>query len=316
MAGSSSGSASEPSPAVEARGLSKQYGAQKVVDTVDFVVRPGECFGILGPNGAGKTTTLRMVLGLSPPSAGSLTVLGYEIPRDSTKMHRWVGVVPQHDDLDPDFTVRENVLTFGTYFGLSAAQRRRRMPELLQFAALEGRADTPIQALSGGMRRRLMLARALVNDPALLILDEPTTGLDPQARQVIWQRLRTLIAADKTLILTTHYMEEAERLCDRVAILDRGRLLALDAPRELIRKHVEPQVLELYGHAAYAWVARQREKLHFRVEQVGETLLCYADAMDPLLHDLPHESALRFLHRPANLEDVFFKLTGRDLRDE
>jgi lipooligosaccharide transport system ATP-binding protein len=316
MAASSSAFASEPQPIIEARSLGKRYGAQLVVDAIEFEVRPGECFGILGPNGAGKTTTLRMVLGLTPPSSGRLSVLGYAVPGQAREMHRSVGVVPQHDDLDPDFTVRENLLTFGSYFGLRAAELRRRIPDLLSFAALEGRAHTPIQSLSGGMRRRLMLARALINDPALLILDEPTTGLDPQARQVIWQRLRALIADRTTLVLTTHYMEEAERLCDRVAILDRGRLLALDAPCELIRAHVEPQVLELYGDNARVWVERQRASFPFRIEQVGETVLCYADSMDGLLHGLPEQSALRFLHRPANLEDVFFKLTGRELRDD
>src|ERR1051326_2622782 len=210
---------------VEASGLSKLYDGRPVVDAIDLRVERGECFGILGPNGAGKTTTLRMLIGTTPPSAGRLEVLGHPIPDRARVMRRRIGVVPQGDNLDPDFTVTENLAVYGSYFDVSRASAAARIPELLSFAALESKAGAAIHTLSGGMRRRLILARALINEPDLLILDEPTTGLDPQARQLIWQRLRSLLGQDKTLILTTHYMEEAERLCDRLLIMDHGRIL-------------------------------------------------------------------------------------------
>jgi lipooligosaccharide transport system ATP-binding protein len=230
-------------------------------------------------------------------------------------MRRLVGVVPQADNLDPDFTVTENLSVYASYFDLSRAEARRRIPELLAFAALGSRAHASISTLSGGMRRRLTLARALVNDPSLLVLDEPTTGLDPQARQLIWQRLRSLLAAGKTLILTTHYMEEAERLCDRLVILDAGRILVTGSPAELIARHIEPHVVEVYGPGVDEWYARTASALCERTEHVGETVFCYAHDEQRVLEDLRARPALRFLHRPANLEDVFLKLTGRELRD-
>ena len=221
-----------PDLVVEARGLAKRYGTQTVVDNLDLSVQRGECFGLLGPNGAGKTTTLRMLMGDTLPSAGELNVLGYPIPQQARQMHRRLGVVPQQDNLDPDFTVMENLATYASYFGLRGAALDARINELLAFANLEAKAQAGIGTLSGGMKRRLTLARALINDPDLLILDEPTTGLDPQARQLIWQRLRTLLAQGKSLILTTHYMEEAERLCDRLVIIDSGRILVSGSPAE------------------------------------------------------------------------------------
>ncbi len=300
---------------VEALALTKRYGGRAVVDAIDLEVRRGECFGMLGPNGAGKTTTLRMLLGTTPPTDGTLRVLGFPIPAEARRMRRQVGVVPQGDNLDPDFTVTENLAVYGSYFDLSASAIRRRIPALLAFAALESKMDSEIGTLSGGMRRRLILARALVNEPDLVILDEPTTGLDPQARQLIWQRLRSLLAQGKTLILTTHYMEEAERLCDRLLIMDGGRILVSGTPSALVRAEIEPHVLEVYGPGVERWLADRGRRLAERAETVGETVFCYADDERPLLEDLVRRPELHFLHRPANLEDLFVKLTGRELRD-
>ena len=300
---------------VAASGLTKIYDGRPVVDAIDLCVKSGECFGILGPNGAGKTTTLRMLIGLSPPTAGKLEVLGFPIPERARLMRRRIGVVPQGDNLDPDFTVIENLSVYGRYFDLRKTDAAARIPELLAFAALESKATAAIHTLSGGMRRRLILARALINQPDLLVLDEPTTGLDPQARQLIWQRLRSLLGQGKTLILTTHYMEEAERLCDRLVIMDHGRILVSGRPQELVREHVEPQVLEVYGPGVERWLEAHGRALCSRTEQVGETVFCYASDEGELLEDLRKRPELNFLHRPANLEDVFVKLTGRELRD-
>ena len=302
--------------AVEARGLSKIYGERPVVDSIDLRVERGECFGILGPNGAGKTTTLRMLIGGTPPTGGRLEVLGFPIPAEARVMRQRVGVVPQGDNLDPDFTVTENLAVYARYFDLPARRVAERIPELLAFAALESKATASIQTLSGGMRRRLILARALVNAPDLLILDEPTTGLDPQARRLIWQRLRSLTGQGKTLILTTHYMEEAERLCDRLVIMDHGRILVAGSPQALIREHIEPEVVEIYGPGVERWYETRARTLASRTERVGETVFCYTQDERPLLDDLRTHPELHFLHRPANLEDVFVKLTGRELRDE
>jgi lipooligosaccharide transport system ATP-binding protein len=301
-------------PALSVRGLRKRYGEQEVVCGVDLEVAPGECFGLLGPNGAGKTTTLKLCLGLTDPDAGEVRLLGHEVPARAREARAQVGVVPQFDNLDPDFTVAENLVVFGRYFGLPARQIEARMPELLEFAGLAGRADARIQALSGGMKRRLTLARALVNEPRLLFMDEPTTGLDPQARHLIWERLRRLTQEGRTLVLTTHFMEEAERLCTRVAIMDRGRVIAEGSPRALIAGHIEPQVVEVHGPGTDAWAGRARS-LAARIERVGETAFCYAASVEPLLASLREQPVLVYLHRPANLEDVFLKLTGRDLRD-
>ncbi|HEB58545.1 MAG TPA: ATP-binding cassette domain-containing protein [Gammaproteobacteria bacterium] len=300
---------------VHARGLRKAYGDTTVVDGLDLHVRRGQCFGLLGPNGAGKTTTLRMLLGLSRPDAGELEVLGYRIPRQARRMRARIGVVPQMDNLDPEFSVVENLRIYGRYFGISHDELNARIPALLEFAALEKKAHTRIDTLSGGMKRRLTLARALVNDPELLILDEPTTGLDPQARQIIWQRLRQLIGEGRTLILTTHYMEEAERLCDELIIMDHGRILAQGSPAELVRDNIEPQVVELHGPGMDRWVAENTDRYGCRIECVGETAFCYMHEKDALVDALTRQQGVDFLHRRANLEDVFLKLTGRDLRD-
>lgn len=300
---------------VETRGLSKRYGGKAVVAGIDLRVERNECFGVLGPNGAGKTTTLRMLLGMTPPDGGELRVLGHPVPAQASAMRRRLGVVPQTDSLDPDFSVTENLLTYGSYFGLGRAELARRLPDLLAFASLQHKADARIDELSGGMKRRLAIARALINDPELVILDEPTTGLDPQARQLIWQRLRSLLHQGRTLILITHYMEEAQRLCSRVAIMDQGILLDCDSPARLIERHIEPHVVEIYGVGTEAWFAGSAGGRFDRAERVGETLFCYVRDERPLLDALYGQTGLHYLHRPANLEDVFLKLTGRDLRD-
>jgi lipooligosaccharide transport system ATP-binding protein len=296
------------------QGLRKRYDTLEVVSGVDLDIASGECFGLLGPNGAGKTTTLRLCLGLTYPDAGDMELLGEPVPERAREARQRVGVVPQFDNLDPDFTVAENLLVFGRYFGMTRAAVAAKVPALLDFAGLTGREDARINTLSGGMKRRLTLARALINDPQLLFMDEPTTGLDPQARHLIWERLRRLTQEGKTLILTTHFMEEAERLCNRLAIMDRGRLIAVGSPRSLIAEHIEPHVVEVHGNGFEQWLTRARE-LAPRVERAGDTVFVYAPDPTPALADLRARPELSFLHRPASLEDVFLKLTGRDLRD-
>jgi lipooligosaccharide transport system ATP-binding protein len=296
-------------------GLRKSYDGREVVAGVDFELKPGECFGLLGPNGAGKTTTLRLALGLTQPDSGDIVLLGHNVRENARAARTRVGVVPQLDNLDPDFTVRENLRVYGRYFGLTKVNVEQRLPELLDYAGLTGRADARIQTLSGGMKRRLTLARALINDPDLLFLDEPTTGLDPQARHVIWERLRQLTLRGKTLLLTTHFMEEAERLCHRLAIMDHGRIISIGTPRELIATHIEPEVVEVYGDGVDAWTEAAGRALAERCEKHGETVFCYARDAHVLVASLADRGDVRYLHRRANLEDVFLKLTGRDLRD-
>jgi lipooligosaccharide transport system ATP-binding protein len=298
-----------------ARALRKSYGDHEVIAGIDLDLKPGECFGLLGPNGAGKTTTLRLCLGLTDPDSGTISMFGMPVPRAAREARTRVGVVSQIDNLDPDFTVRENLLVYGRYFGMSDARIEERIPALLEFAGLESRAGDNIKTLSGGMKRRLTLARALINDPDLIFLDEPTTGLDPQARHLIWERLRQLLAQGKTIFLTTHFMDEAERLCHRLAIIDRGRMIAGGSPRELIAAHIEPQVVEVFGDGVQAWANAHGASLSERCEKTGETVFCYARDVEPLMRDLERRPELRYLRRPANLEDVFLRLTGRDLRD-
>ena len=294
--------------------LRKSYDGQEVVAGVSFAVDAGECFGLLGPNGAGKTTTLRLCLGLVEPDSGSIELMRRPVPGEARAARLRVGVVPQMDNLDPDFTVEENLLVYGRYFGIPERSIRERIPGLLEFAGLAARAASRIQALSGGMKRRLTLARALINDPDLIFMDEPTTGLDPQARHLIWERLKQLLAQGKTIVLTTHFMEEAERLCARLAIMDRGRFITEGSPRELISRHIEPHVVEVHGDDVGIWADSEARPLAARVEKTGETVFCYATDPAPILADLSRR-ALRYLHRPADLEDVFLKLTGRELRD-
>jgi len=296
-------------------GLRKSYGENEVVRGLDFSIARGECFGLLGPNGAGKTTTLRCCLGLIEPNAGTITLVGEPVPKAAREARIRVGVVPQMDNLDPDFTVVENLRIYGRYFRIPDAVLNQRIPRLLEFAGLTGRVGVSIRTLSGGMKRRLILARALINDPELLILDEPTTGLDPQARHLIWDGLRQLLTQGKTILITTHFMDEAEHLCSRLAVIDHGRMIACDKPRALIATHVEPEVIEVYGDEARAWAQTRGRQLAERLELTGETAFCYARDAAPLLADLAKQSGVRYLHRPANLEDLFIKLTGRELRD-
>lgn len=299
--------------------LRKSYGGggskSVVVNGLSFNLRRGECYGLLGPNGAGKTTTLRLCLGLTAPDSGKIILAGRRIPQDARLARQRVGVVPQGDNLDPDFTVAENLLVFGRYFGTSEAEIVARIPKLLEFANLTAKKDAHIGELSGGMKRRLTLARALINDPDLIFMDEPTTGLDPQARHMIWDRLKTLLNEGKTIVLTTHFMDEAERLCDRLAVIDCGRMIAEGSPRDLIGQHIEAEVVEVYGDNARVWGETEGWAKAARIEVSGETVFCYTNDAQPLLASLHNMHGVRYLHRPANLEDLFLKLTGREMRD-
>lgn len=299
--------------------LRKSYGTgsvkSTVVDGLSFSLKPGECYGLLGPNGAGKTTTLRLCLGLTGPDDGQITLVGRSVPAEARAARMKVGVVPQGDNLDPDFTVAENLLVFGRYFGMRDEAILARIPMLLEFANMTAKKDARIGELSGGMKRRLTLARALVNDPDLIFMDEPTTGLDPQARHMIWDRLKALLAEGKTILLTTHFMDEAERLCNRLAVIDHGKLIAEGSPRDLIARHIEAEVVEVYGENALAWGTEKGRHHSARLEISGETVFCYTDDAKPLLESLQEVAGVRYLHRPANLEDLFLKLTGREMRD-
>jgi len=303
-------------PLFDARRLTKRYGTVTVADSPSFRIAPGECLGVIGPNGAGKTTTIRMCLGLTEPDAGEIHALGLRMPRDERAIKAQLGVVSQFDSLDPDFSCEENLLVYGRYFGIREAAMRERIPTLLEFAALTHKAKAKPGELSGGMRRRLSLARALVNDPRLLLLDEPTTGLDPQARHLMWERLQVLLQQGKAILLTTHFMDEAERLCSRLLVLDHGRKIAEGRPRDLIAEHLEPDVVEVYGNGALALREASTQGLAARTEVSGETVFFYTQDARQLLEMLGREHAkVRTLHRPANLEDLFLKLTGRQIRE-
>jgi lipooligosaccharide transport system ATP-binding protein len=305
-----------PPPLFEVSHLTKRYGDTTVVDDLSFQIAPGECLGVIGPNGAGKTTTIRMCLGQSAPDGGSITALGLRMPQDALAIKAQLGVVSQMDTLDPDFTCAENLLVYGRYFGMKDATIRARIPTLLEFASLTSKAKAKPGELSGGMKRRLSLARALVNDPKLLMLDEPTTGLDPQARHLMWERLQLLLQQGKSILLTTHFMDEAERLCSRLLVLDHGKKIAEGKPRDLIAQHLEPDVVEVYGNGALTLVDSPLKTLASRVEVSGETVFFYTQDAKPLLQALSAQPQLRTLHRPANLEDLFLKLTGRQIRED
>ena len=305
-----------------AQNLYKHYGDATVVNDVSFAIAPGECLGVIGPNGAGKTTTIRMCLGLTAPDSGD--VLFYPegstqplyMPHDALAIKAELGVVTQFDTLDPDFTCAENLRVFGRYFGLKGRTMDERVPQLLEFAALTHKADAKPGELSGGMKRRLSLARALVNRPRLLLLDEPTTGLDPQARHLMWERLQLLLQQGTSILLTTHFMDEAERLCSRLLVLDHGKKIAEGKPRELIAQHLESDVVEVFGVGAVALAEDAHLRaLAARVEISGETVFFYTQSAQPLLQALGQHGHLRTLHRPANLEDLFLKLTGRQIRE-
>jgi lipooligosaccharide transport system ATP-binding protein len=303
---------------IEARGLRKQFGSFTAVDGIDVTVHRGEAFGFLGPNGAGKSSTMRMIAAVSPPSGGTLRLFGLDPATHGPQIRARLGVVPQRDTLDEELTVAENIRIYGRYFGLSRAEVRRRSDELLDFAQLSERADSRVEPLSGGMKRRLTIARSLVNNPELLLLDEPTTGLDPQARHVLWDRLFRLKRSGVTLVLTTHYMDEAEQLCDRLVVMDHGRIVAQGSPRELIQQHATREVLELRfveddlsGHAVAV------EGVGERVEVLPDRLLVYAADGDEAAAEV-HRRGVRLLSslvRRATLEDVFLHLTGRTLVD-
>jgi lipooligosaccharide transport system ATP-binding protein len=303
-------------PLFDARHLTKRYGSTTVVDDLSFRIAAGECLGVIGPNGAGKTTTIRMCLGLTEPDCGEIRALGLRMPRDELAIKAQLGVVSQFDSLDPDFSCAENLLVYGRYFGMQEQRIRERIPQLLEFAALTHKADARPGELSGGMRRRLSLARALVNDPRLLMLDEPTTGLDPQARHLMWERLQVLLQQGKSILLTTHFMDEAERLCDRLLVLDHGRKIAEGRPRDLIAEHLEPDVVEAYGNGALSLAQSPLKAMAGRTEVSGETVFFYTQDARPLLDALGREHPkMRTLHRPSNLEDLFLKLTGRQIRE-
>jgi lipooligosaccharide transport system ATP-binding protein len=303
---------------VQARGLTKRFGDFTAVDSVDFDIQAGEAFGFLGPNGAGKTSTMRMIACLSPVSGGTLRVLGLDPVRDGSRIRSRIGLVPQDDTLDLELTVRDNLYLYGRYFGLPKKQLRERVDQLLEFARLTERADDRVDPLSGGMRRRLTIARALVSSPDLVILDEPTTGLDPQARHLLWDRLYRLKREGVTLVITTHYMDEAEQLCDRLVVMDAGRIAASGSPRELIEQWSTREVVELRfeaeGHETHG---RTLADLAERVEVLPDRLLLYTDEGDATLDAVRSrgKSPIAALVRRSTLEDVFLHLTGRSLVD-
>ena len=303
-------------PLLSASHLFKRYGETTIVDDLSFEIAPGECLGVIGPNGAGKTTTIRMCLGLTAPDRGEIRAFGgLTMPLDARAIKAQLGVVSQFDTLDPDFSCAENLMVYGRYFGLGRAEIAPRIPKLLEFAALSHKADAKPAELSGGMRRRLSLARALVNDPRLLMLDEPTTGLDPQARHLMWERLQLLLQQGKSILLTTHFMDEAERLCSRLLVLDHGRKIAEGRPRDLITQFLEPDVVEVYGNGAVPLADSPLKRFAARVEVSGETVFFYTQDARGLMAELAGHAGLRTFHRPANLEDLFLKLTGRQIRE-
>jgi lipooligosaccharide transport system ATP-binding protein len=294
--------------------LRKAYGTLNAVDGISFAVQPGECFGLLGPNGAGKTTTIRMLYGYTPRDAGRLELFGLDIDVHLREIKRRIGICQQEDSLDPDLTVRDNLVGYARYFAISRQEAQRRADELLDFFALQSRAKDKILVLSGGLKRRLMLARALVNQPEFLILDEPTTGLDPQSRQLLWEKLNELKKQGLTILLTTHYMEEAERLCDRLVIVDHGQILVEGKPRELVREHVGHTVLEIADPDQQVRDFLAREAC--RVEDLDRRMLVYLDDGDELFLRLTRDVRTEGCTlRPAGLEDLFLKLTGRELRE-
>lgn len=301
-------------PVVQAQGLVKQFGDFRAVDGIGFVIKPGQCFGFLGPNGAGKTTTLKMLMGLSDFDAGSLMVLGQSLPAAARAIRARVGLVPQADNLDPDFTVRENLFMYARFFGLKPAMVAKRVDELLAFSELTHKADAKVETLSGGMKRRLTIARALINDPDIVVLDEPTTGLDPQVRHMIWARLAELRTRGVTLILTTHYMEEAERLCDELVVMDQGKILEQGAPAELVSRLVASDVIELRGAVSDGLFTTLRSMCQ-QAERHGTAVYVYTHAPAAVLAFLGEDTGLTIIHRRAGLEDVFLRLTGRGLRE-
>jgi lipooligosaccharide transport system ATP-binding protein len=305
-------------PIIVARSLTKRYGDFTAVDAIDFVVQPGECFGFLGPNGAGKTTTIRMITCISPVTSGTLVVDGMDVARDQRRIKSILGVVPQEDNLDPDLTVRQNLRAYARYFNLPGRVAEERIDEALSLLQLTEKQHDRIEELSGGLKRRLTIARGLLNSPKILVLDEPTTGLDPQARHLVWQKLRYLRSQGVTMLLTTHYMEEASHLCDRIVILHQGRIIAEGAPDELVRRHAGEQVVEVHvaPEDKPAVLARLAGRGDVTVEEVEDILYVYVRGDNGFDPQSLKVNGARVVLRSAGLEDVFLKLTGRGLSGE
>ncbi len=302
------------STVIQADRLVKRYGDLRAVDGIDFSIRSGECFGFLGPNGAGKTTTVKMIHCTSPVTSGDLRVFGLDVKKSPRDIKARIGVCPQEDNLDPDFTVSKNLTVFARYFGIHRLEAQERAGRLLQFMGLQERRDSPIRELSGGLKRRLVIARALINEPDLLILDEPTTGLDPQSRHQVWERVRVLRRQGKTILLTTHNMDEAQALCDRLVIMDRGKILVNGPPVDLVRDGVGREVIEVWG---YPPELVEHARAHgWRFESDTERLYIYADAAEPVFSEIAGKfNTERCTIRMTGLEDLFLKLTGRELRE-
>lgn len=300
---------------IEVEDLVKKFNGLTAVAGISFTVQRGECLGILGPNGAGKTTTVRVIQCISPATSGTVSVLGMRASLDERRIRALLGVVPQENDIDPDLTVNENLELFAALFDIPKKVAQARIIEHLEFVELKERADDKIGSLSGGMKRRLLVARALLNEPSIMILDEPTTGLDPQARHLIWQRLRSLKNKGVTIVLNTHYMEEAQQLCDRLLILDKGNILKEGIPQELVKNEVGEEVVEVRNHKGVKDVLRKLQGLEFNSEVVGDTLYLYCHESKDILTRLATSETLSVLRRLATLEDVFLKLTGRGLSE-
>jgi lipooligosaccharide transport system ATP-binding protein len=309
---------SEPELVIRAKGLRKTYGDFVAVAGIDFEVKRGEAFGLLGPNGAGKSTTMRMITSTLQRTSGELTILGKDPDKSGPEIRAHLGVVPQQDNLDRQLSVWENILVYGRYFGLSRKFLKGKIEELLAFAQLEDKRNVKSEELSGGMKRRLTIARGLVNEPEILLLDEPTTGLDPQARHVLWDRLFRLKELGVTLVLTTHYMDEAEQLCDRLIVMDKGQIMAEGSPAELIKKYSSKEVLEVrFGSSGNAEAAKKLEKVGDRLEVLPDRILVYAENGEKVLEQITKLglAPITSLVRRSSLEDVFLRLTGRTLVD-
>jgi lipooligosaccharide transport system ATP-binding protein len=299
---------------IEAHNLVKKYGDLTAVDGIDFSIQEGEVFGFLGPNGAGKTTTMKMIYCFIQPTSGKLAVSGINVTENPRQIKSVLGVVPQDNNLDPDLTVYGNLIAYSRYFKLSKSVAKKRTEELLELMQLSEKRKVVIDELSGGMRRRLVIARGLINNPRILILDEPTVGLDPQARHLIWQKVRQFKSQGITIILTTHYMDEAAYLCDRLVIMNQGKILAEGKPEELISQHVGEEVVELKGiHESEAATVSSRFKDKYHLEHFGDSLYIFTQDGKSILSSLAEIKADKIIHRDADLEDVFLKLTGRSL---
>ena len=305
-----------PESLISARGLTKKYGDFTAVDAIDFDVAKGESFGLLGPNGAGKSTTMRIIAATSQRTSGSISILGRDPEQHGPQIRAHLGVVPQQDNLDGELTVTENLFIYGRYFGLSKKFIRNKIEELLDFAQLQEKRDSKVEALSGGMKRRLTIARALVSEPDILMLDEPTTGLDPQARHILWDRLFRLKETGVTLVITTHFMDEAEQLCDRLVVMDKGKIMAEGSPLELIKKYSTKEVLEVrFGSERNKEVAPVLRDMCSRIEELPDRILMYVEDGEALLEEIMAKKLhpTTSLVRRSSLEDVFLRLTGRSL---